>query len=224
MSDLDSANLTFSTRITRTLVQEDKKSEDAVVETTFEGEIGPGAFADYSKDLEYLAFKNRAWESIKSGPQRGKWAMTINDPTSGTQVVYLKDCTIKNIAVKIGKEDVKTATLTIAHKFTTQQKAIECAVSTDVDLSLDRDMELLPGINDAPVPESASEPKQKSKKVTKKKAAQEPSTDLDTALNEPSGTLLDADDSDGPDPDEVITDDDTDGEQALDYMGTEQIL
>lgn len=221
MGDLDSANLVFSTRITKTAVQEDKKSEDAVVETTFEGEIGPGAFKEYSKDLEYLVFQNRAWESVKCGYQRGQWVMTITDPNEGVEIVRMKECGIKNIAVKIGKEDVKVATLTIAHKFTKQQKALECAVSTVVDLSLDRDIELLPGVDDGE-PEPAPKKKAAKKKGAKKTAAPPESGPFEI---EPTEDLLTGDDADGTNPEPTVTemvDDDSNGGQTA--IGEEKTL
>jgi len=146
MSKLESSNLRIVSRMTKSSVIEDKKSDDAVVETQFEGEVGPGAFSEYSSDLETMVFTNRCWEAIKCGTQVGKWVMSITDPNSGAVVAELKDCVIKDLKVKVGKEDAKLVTVIIAHAYSTKQKAIECAVSTVVDMALEKDTELLPGL------------------------------------------------------------------------------
>ena len=226
MSALEPANLSFVTRMTSSSVLEDKKTEDAVVETKFEGEIGPGVFQEYSKDLERIIFGSRCWEKLKCGQQVGGWIMTLTDPDSGDKVAEVKECVIKDIAIKIGKEDAKIANITVLHKFTPQQKAIECAVSTVVDLSLDRDTEMLPGLTEEAQVEAKPEtelPKDKPEKKGKKKKGTKPDS------TNPHEDLLSKDpvrgedpDGDVPEPDIIeMTDDDSDGNVPL---GEEQTL
>jgi len=148
MGEFDDATLKLVTKVVKSTVQEDKKSEDSVVETVLESEVQPGAFSAYSKDLENFVFSNRCWESFKTGKQVGIWRFKLSDPADGSLIAEIGECIIKNIAVKIGKEDVKVVTITITHRFTNSQKALECAVSTHVLTTLTRDTEIFSNIED----------------------------------------------------------------------------
>ena len=143
---VEESKLNFSCKLVQALIKEDKKINDSMVYTKFVGEGIEGLFSKYSKDLEQLVFTNRVWEGVKTGLQMGEWVMEIYETNSGGKVAEVKKCRIKDITVKVGKEDAKIVTIEMQHQKSNDQSAIEAAVSMKVllDLKVDTDMLEMP--------------------------------------------------------------------------------
>jgi hypothetical protein len=130
--------INLNARINQSAVIEDKKKEDSSVTTQFTAIIGPGVFSNYSKDLEHIIFQTNCWESIKCGEQSGVWTMKVVDP-SDKELACIEECTIKDLTIKLGKEDVLLAVFKVIHKYSNFQKALDCAVSTTAFVYLERE-------------------------------------------------------------------------------------
>lgn len=148
MSEIETPTISLHCRIKSSAVTEDKKKEDGFVVTKFEGLGMPGLFYNYSKDLEQVVFTNHCWEGLKTGEQVGEWFMKVTDDTSENTLANLKKCVIKDIAFKVGENNVVTVGISIQHIQTSFQPAIESVVGKSVWLHLTKDMSILPGISE----------------------------------------------------------------------------
>lgn len=143
--------ITVTCKLNQCLVKEEKNKSDAMIITKFAGIALPGAFKKFNADLEQVIFNNRCWTKIETGKLDGSWIMQLNDPKSGEQIVDIKDCTINNLKVKVGKESAIEVTVVVRHNLTKCQGALEAAVSTTVLLSLALDKSVLNTTDEEPV-------------------------------------------------------------------------
>ena len=127
--------LQFAGKITSSTIKEVKKTQDHIVLTKFVFTASPGLFAEYDKELEQVALYTRCWSSLTTGEQDGEWHLNIKK--DGEVLSEIKQVNISNIQLKY-KENEVICGLTVKHKLSNGQKALETSISTEVQVELEQ--------------------------------------------------------------------------------------
>lgn len=149
------AGINLQCKLVSSFLKEDKGKADAVVVTKFSGEAVKGLFRNFSKQLEEMVFETGCWSKITTGTVEDRWVMRMKDSRTDEQFVEIKNTIIKDMVVKVGKENVLEVAVAIQHGQTKQQPSLESAISTTVLLQLEKDTEILEGMADDEEQEAA---------------------------------------------------------------------
>jgi hypothetical protein len=159
--------LCLGLRLVGTDVREDKKTQDATITTRFRGIVTREELAKFSGAMAKTVFDDRVWgSSLSTGAQPGLWAMHLFlrdvsknglpetdeavhvGPSGSVRLASIAHCRLKDLrfaskTIKEGKKfkTVMFVTVVVEHENGPGQKALVCAVPSNVSARFETEVE-----------------------------------------------------------------------------------